>query len=117
MEASVEQRATDGMRVDHQKLTRFVSQALQKLEVPKQDAEIAANALVMADLRGVDTHGMIRFNPSSWYVKWLQEGTMNSTPNIRVLSETGSTALIDGDTGIGMVVGHRAMELAIAKAK
>jgi L-2-hydroxycarboxylate dehydrogenase (NAD+) len=113
----VERSAKDGRRVDHQKLTRFVSQAFQKLGVPKADAEIAANVLVMADLRGVDTHGVIRFNPKAWYVKWLREGSMNPTPNFRVVSENGSTALMDGDTGIGMVIGHRAMELAIQKAK
>jgi len=113
----VEHRTKGDTRVDHQKLTRFVSQAFRKLGVPENDAEIAAKVLVAADLRGVDTHGVIRFNPNAWYVKWLQEGSMNPTPNIRVVSENGSTALIDGDTGIGMVVGHRAMELAIQKAK
>ena len=113
----MEHRTKGDTRVDHQKLTRFVSQAFQKLGVPENDAEIAAKVLVAADLRGVDTHGVIRFNPNAWYVKWLQEGSMNPTPNIRVVSENGSTALIDGDTGIGMVIGHRAMELAIQKAK
>jgi L-2-hydroxycarboxylate dehydrogenase (NAD+) len=113
----VEHRTKGDTRVDHQKLTRFVSQAFQKLGVPENDAEIAAKVLVAADLRGVDTHGVIRFNPNAWYVKWLQEGSMNPTPNIRVVSENGSTALIDGDTGIGMVIGHRAMELAIQNAK
>jgi L-2-hydroxycarboxylate dehydrogenase (NAD+) len=103
--------------VDHRKLVRFVSAAFEKLGVPKEDAAIGANVLVQADLRGVDTHGVIRFNPYSWYVKWLTEGSMTARPNIRVVSETASTALLDGDRGMGMVVGHRAMELAIRKAK
>jgi LDH2 family malate/lactate/ureidoglycolate dehydrogenase len=104
-------------RVDQRKLTSFVSNAFAKLGVPKDDAEIAARVLVMADLRGVDTHGVIRFNPRSWYVKWLRDGEMTAAPNIQIVSDAASSALIDGDRGIGMVIGHRAMELAIKKAK
>jgi L-2-hydroxycarboxylate dehydrogenase (NAD+) len=65
----------------------------------------------------VDTRGVIRFSPQAWYVKWLTEGSMTARPNIRVISESSSTALIDGDRGMGMVIGHRAMELAIRKAR
>ena len=104
-------------RVNHLKLTRLVARSFEKLGVTTGDAETAANALVAADLRGVDTHGVIRFNPQAWYVKWLTEGSMTARPNIRVVSESSSTALIDGDRGMGMVIGHRAMELAIRKAK
>ena len=103
--------------VDHHKLTRFVAAAFEKLGVPPQDAAIAANVLVLADLRGVDTHGVIRFNPGSWYVKWLRDGEMSPAPKIHIVSDDGSSALLDGDRGIGMVIGHRAMELAIEKAK
>jgi L-2-hydroxycarboxylate dehydrogenase (NAD+) len=103
--------------VNHRKLTRFVGAAFEQLGVPNEDAEIGANVLVQADLRGVDTHGVIRFNPHGWYVKWLTEGSMTARPNIRTVSETASSALLDGDRGIGMVIGHRAMELAIRKAK
>ena len=70
--------ASGNSRVNHLKLTRFVRLAFEALGVPSNDAEIAANALVMADLRGVDTHGVIRFSPHSWYVKWLSEGSMKS---------------------------------------
>lgn len=104
-------------RVEHRKLTRFVRLAFERLGVKPTDAEIAANALVMADLRGVDTHGVIRFNPHTWYVKWLLDGEMKAKPDIRIVSENASSALVDGDSGIGMVIGHRAMELAIQKAK
>jgi L-2-hydroxycarboxylate dehydrogenase (NAD+) len=106
-----------GKRIDHQRLIDFVRASFEKLGVPHPDAQVAADALVAADLRGVDTHGVIRFNPHAWYVKWLSEGSMTARPNIRVISETPSTALIDGDRGMGMVIGHRAMEMAIAKAK
>jgi len=104
-------------RINHEKLTRFVQAAFEKLGVAAGDAQIAAEALVAADLRGVDTHGVIRFSPHAWYVKWLSEGSMTAKPNIRVTSETPSTALLDGDRGMGMVIGHRAMELAIDKAQ
>jgi L-2-hydroxycarboxylate dehydrogenase (NAD+) len=113
----MEKPAGNSCRVDHLKLARFVSLGFEKLGVPKEDAEITAGVLVMADLRGVDTHGVIRFNPHSWYVKWLRGGDMNPKPNIRIVAENTSCALIDGDCGIGMLIGHRAMELAIHKAK
>jgi len=104
-------------RIHHEKLVRFVQTAFEKLGVPSADAQIAADALVAADLRGVDTHGVIRFSPHAWYVKWLTEGSMTARPNIRMISETASSALIDGDRGMGMVVGRRAMQLAMQKAK
>jgi LDH2 family malate/lactate/ureidoglycolate dehydrogenase len=113
---NVEGNSQESARVDHKKLTRFIATSFERLSVPPEDAQIAADVLVMADLRGVDTHGVIRFNPTSWYVKWLRDGEMNPQPNIRVISETSSSALLDGDRGIGMVIGHRAMELAIRKA-
>jgi L-2-hydroxycarboxylate dehydrogenase (NAD+) len=113
MEAS----ANESTRVDHRKLRRFVSGTFQKLGVPTSDADVAADVLVMADLRGVDTHGVIRLSPRTWYVKWLLEGEMNARPDIRIVAESPSTALLEGDGGMGMVIGHRAMELAIRKAK
>ena len=109
--------STGMARINHEKLTRFVSRSFEKLGVPASDSEIAANVLVASDLRGVDTHGVIRFNPHAWYVKWLRDGAMTAKPNIRVITETPSTALLDADNGMGFVAGHRAMELAIKKAK
>src|SRR5215510_1839874 len=109
--------ATSMTRVNHEKLIRFVSRSFAKLGVPLSDAEIAANVLVQADLRGVDTHGVIRFNPHAWYVKWLNEGSMTAQPNIHVVSENAATAMLDAENGMGMVAGHRAMEIAIEKAK
>jgi L-2-hydroxycarboxylate dehydrogenase (NAD+) len=113
----MEKNVKESTRVDHRKLTRFVSLTFQKLGVATRDAEIAANVLVMADLRGVDTHGVIRLNPHTWYVKWLLDGEMKAKPDIRIVSENLSSALVDGDGGMGMVIGHRAMDLAIRKAK
>jgi L-2-hydroxycarboxylate dehydrogenase (NAD+) len=109
---------TSGMtRINHEKLIRFVTRSFEKLGVPATDAAIAANVLVTADLRGVDTHGVIRFNPTAWYVKWLRDGVMTAKPNIRVITENASSALLDADNGMGFVAGHRAMALAVQKAK
>jgi LDH2 family malate/lactate/ureidoglycolate dehydrogenase len=113
----MEANSTDVKRVNHLKLTRFVAHSFEKLGVRADEAEIAAKVLVASDLRGVDTHGVIRFNPHAWYVKWLADGSMTARPNIRVISESASTALLDGDRGMGMVIGHRAMEMAIRKAQ
>ena len=113
----MEHNSENMTRVNHEKLTRFVSRSFEKLGVTSGDAEIAAKVLVAADLRGVDTHGVIRFSPQAWYVKWLTEGSMTARPNIRVISESSSTALIDGDRGMGMVIGHRAMEWRFARRK
>jgi L-2-hydroxycarboxylate dehydrogenase (NAD+) len=104
-------------RIDDAKLLRFVSACFEKLGVPGKDAAIAADGLVAADLRGVDTHGVIRFSPDAWYVKWLREGSMTAKPNIRTISQSGSSALIDGDRGVGMVIGRQAMDIAIGKAR
>ncbi|MBI4233010.1 MAG: Ldh family oxidoreductase [Chloroflexi bacterium] len=102
--------------VSGEKLKALVSQVFQKLGVPKQDADTAADVLVLADLRGVDSHGVSNY-VQSIYVPGLTERRMNPRPSIQVVRETPVTALVDGDSGLGLVVGVRAMELAIRKAQ
>ena len=109
--------AADSIRVDHQKLRSFATLVFQGLGVPETDAAIAASVLVAADLRGVDSHGVVRLNASGWYVKALREGLMNPKPQIRIVEETPTSALVEGDGGLGMVVGSQATELAIKKAR
>lgn len=70
--------------------------------------------LVAADLRGVDSHGVARL---SGYVRLWEAGRINARPNIRVVHESPSTAVLDGDQGLGLLLGPKAMELAISKAK
>jgi ureidoglycolate dehydrogenase (NAD+) len=86
---------------------------LIKRNVPESDASITIDSLVEADLRGVASHGMQRL---CWYAQRLQNGGTNARPDVRVLTETPGTALVDGDHGLGQVVSHRAMKIAIAKA-
>lgn len=95
-------------------LREFVTQVFVKQGLPREEAFLVADHLVEADLRGVYSHGVLRVDP---YVQRLKAGGMNPTPNIRIIRETPGTALVDGDNGAGQVVGVRAMEVAIRKAK
>lgn len=95
-------------------LLTFCTGVLEKLGVPPGDARIAADAIVGSNLRGVDTHGVIRMLV---YAAKLRGGFINPKPNLRPLRETKGTALIDGGNGFGQIVGSRAMEIAIRKAK
>ena len=79
-----------------------------------QDATTAATVLISADLRGIDSHGVARL---SGYLRLWEAGRINSKPNIRVVHETPSTAVVDGDAGLGLVVAPFAMQIAIDKAK
>jgi L-2-hydroxycarboxylate dehydrogenase (NAD+) len=70
--------------------------------------------LEAADLRGIDSHGVARLHT---YFELLVAGAINPKPHIRVIHETPSTATVDGDNGLGLIVGPRANAIAIAKAK
>lgn len=94
-------------------LNRFCREILKKLDLPADEAAIVADCLVEADLRGVHSHGVIRFPV---YVRRLQAGVFNPRPDIRIVRETRTTAVMDGDNGMGQLVSRRAMELAIDKA-
>ena len=77
-------------------------------------AKLATEVLLSADLRGIDSHGIARL---SGYVRLWNKKRVNSTPNIRIVHESPSTAVVDGDSGLGLVVAPVAMEIAIEKAK
>ncbi len=78
------------------------------------DANIATKVLLNADARGIDSHGVARL---SGYVRLWQAQRINSTPSIKIIHETPSTATVDGDAGLGLVVAPYAMQIAINKAK
>ncbi|MBI4496967.1 MAG: Ldh family oxidoreductase [Chloroflexi bacterium] len=96
-------------------LREFAAQALMRLDVPEEDARIAADILLESDLRGIDSHGITRFE--QFYVTGIQEGRISPRPTIQTMSEAAATALVDGGGGLGMVVGYRAMQIAIDKAE
>lgn len=77
-------------------------------------AVLAANALLSADLRGIDSHGIARL---SGYVRLWEVKRVNATPAIKIVHETPSTAVLDGDQGLGLVIAQEAMKIAIAKAE
>ena len=95
------------------KLKQFTQDVFLKMDFPAEMAETAARVLVTADLRGVDSHGVARL---SGYVRLWEVGRANPTPDIRMVHETPSTAVVDGDRGLGLVVAPAAMQIAIAKA-
>jgi len=106
---------TKGGTVDAGRLTDFAAKALQKVGVPEEDARITARILVATDLRGVDSHGVAHLVP--FYIRRIKDGLINVKPQIKVFSYAPSTAIMDGDEGLGFVVGYRAMVEAIHRAE
>jgi LDH2 family malate/lactate/ureidoglycolate dehydrogenase len=104
------------------KMTTYPYQSLQQLSTTvfrtigcsAPHAELAAQVLASADLRGVDSHGIARL---AGYVRLWERQRVNAQPSIRVVHETPSTAVVDGDAGLGLVVAPYAMEVAINKAR
>jgi L-2-hydroxycarboxylate dehydrogenase (NAD+) len=103
-----------GLCVWAEPLKNFCVRVLQELDVPEEDALITADVLVAADLRGVDSHGVARLRR---YVNGLRDGMMIAQPEVQVVTETPTTALIDAGAGLGQPVSYRAMEQAIQKAR
>jgi LDH2 family malate/lactate/ureidoglycolate dehydrogenase len=97
----------------YQVLYEFVVQIFTKIGCPSDDAANAAKVLLSADLRGIDSHGVARL---SGYVRLWDVKRVNTAPKIKIIHETPSTAVMDGDSGLGLVVAPAAMNVAIAKA-
>jgi LDH2 family malate/lactate/ureidoglycolate dehydrogenase len=95
-------------------LTHYACAVLEHLDLPAQDAREVAECLVMAELRGVDSHGLIRLPV---YARRIQAKVAKARPEIRVESRYSAVALLDGDNGLGPVVGSRAMEEAVRLAE
>jgi len=96
------------------RLHQFAVNLFMKIGCPIEQAIEAANVLLSADLRGVDSHGVARL---VGYLRLYEKNRINSKPQISVVHETPSTAVVDGDAGLGLVAGPYAMRLAIEKAK
>ena len=108
---------SDAQRFSASSLMDFVDQAFQRMDVPPDDARVTAKVLVETDLMGIESHGVAHLTVHPSYILGFKQGVVNPRPNIRVVHETPSTALVDGDGGLGPVVGCRAMGIAIEKAK
>ncbi|MBC7109190.1 MAG: Ldh family oxidoreductase, partial [Methanomassiliicoccales archaeon] len=105
---------TERIRVPVEELRQFVEEVFLRLGVPKGDAEICADVLLAADLRGIESHGVSRL---MLYVKRIRNGTVSPVTKLLVVREGPTTAVLDAQDGLGMVAGYRAMELAIRKAR
>ncbi len=93
---------------------RFMKGALAAAGVPDPDAEDVAEAMLFADLRGVDSHGIVRL-PT--YIRRLRAGGINPRPRIHIAREADATALVDGDNGMGHLVMRFAARVAMEKAE
>jgi LDH2 family malate/lactate/ureidoglycolate dehydrogenase len=100
-------------RVSAERLRDFCAALFEGAGVPSPDALTAADSLVEADLRGVSSHGTTRVGI---YLERLQAGLINPRPTVAVIRETATTVLLDGDNGLGPVIGVRAMDEAIRRA-
>jgi LDH2 family malate/lactate/ureidoglycolate dehydrogenase len=98
----------------YQQLYSFVLHVFLKMGCSNEDAHLASTVLLSADLRGIDSHGIARL---VGYVRLWEAGRINLTPNIKIVHETPSTAVVDGDKGLGLVVAPKAMQIAMNKAK
>lgn len=96
-------------------LRDYMTRVLEAAGLACDDAAIAAEVLLAADLRGVESHGIIRL--FSYYSSRLRLGLVNPRPELRVLNETPATLALDGDNGLGHPVAYRAMERCIEKAR
>jgi L-2-hydroxycarboxylate dehydrogenase (NAD+) len=104
--------ATVSYHVDD--LKDYVSRFFTALNVPEIDAHIAADVLVSADLRGINSHGVIRLH--SYYGRRLLNGQIDPSSPIKTIKESPATLALDGGNGLGQVVGYRAMSRCIEMA-
>ncbi|HSR34108.1 MAG TPA: Ldh family oxidoreductase [Anaerolineae bacterium] len=103
-----------GSIVSAETLLNFCVRVFEKMGVPGEDAQITADVLVQANLRGIDSHGVARL---ARYVNGLRGGVMLAQPEEKVVVETPTTITLDAGAGLGQPVSYRAMRAAIEKAK
>lgn len=96
-----------------ERLRGFSAAVFRHFGVPDDDAALASDVLAMSDLRGIDSHGVARLHA---YHDMLALGRVNPRPTLRIVRETASTATVDGDNGLGLVIGPKANAVAIQKA-
>ena len=96
-----------------ERLQEFSARVFMHFGVPRDDAHIAAEVLAAADLRGIDSHGVARLHT---YFDMLTLGRINPRANVTVIREVPGTATVDGENGLGLVVGPKANGIAMDKA-
>lgn len=101
-------------RLGYERLKKFACGIFHALGADDEKAELAARVLLSADLRGVESHGIARL---SGYVRLCEEGRIDISATPEIIHETPSTAVIDGNKGLGLLVAPHAMNVAIEKAR
>jgi LDH2 family malate/lactate/ureidoglycolate dehydrogenase len=104
----------ESRRYRHEDLFDYGCRVLERLDVPAADARDVAGCLIKAEMRGVDSHGLVRLPV---YARRVQAGVVKARPDIRLLPSATAAALVDGDNGLGPVVGSRAMDAALDLAR
>jgi L-2-hydroxycarboxylate dehydrogenase (NAD+) len=99
---------------EYVQLWEFTKNVFISIGSSDEHSALAATGLLRADLRGIDSHGIARL---TGYVRLWEAERANSRPDIKLIHETPSTGVVDGDAGLGLVVAPFAMDLAISKAK
>ena len=95
-------------------LKEFTKEVFTRAGMPPEDAEAEAGALIWANLRAVDSHGVLRI---PWYLNNIETGVMNPTPKIQIIKETPATILLDADRALGPVVTIKVVDMVTEKAK
>jgi LDH2 family malate/lactate/ureidoglycolate dehydrogenase len=102
------------VRVDVDKLRSTTEQVFMKCGVQESEAKLGTDVLMFADESGIDTHGVSNMLRS--YIDGYNTNRLNPNPQLKIIKETPSTATIDGDGGLGLMIAPKAMDIAIAKA-
>ena len=105
----------DCVWVNFETMEKFRKDCLMKSGVPESDAQIVSDVLIESDKRGIDSHGIGRLKPI--YIDRIDAGILNPKTKIDIVKETETTAVLDGNNGMGHVVSKKAMQIAIDKAK
>lgn len=96
-----------------EELKLFLISVFKKIGCNEYDSQLAADVLLSADLRGIDSHGAARLKG---YIALWEKGRINTKPNFKIVREKNSTATLDADGALGLISAPKAMEIAIEKA-
>ena len=106
--------AENSVYVPVKTLVEFMEQACTAMGIPADESKIIADVLITSDLWGVRSHGVAHLK---MYYERMKRGLQLPVTNITVVKDSPTTAVLDGGNGMGMVVGHHAMKMAIEKAR
>ena len=109
-----EQSSAAGKRIDPVQLLKVAQAVYQSAGMPEQDAWLAADTLIQADLWGHQSHGLLRLG---WYYARLQSGAMKALTHTSMVVDAGAISVMDGHDGVGQVITRRAVDEAVSRAR